>query len=255
MLADLLATACLILVPEGLSGLAYAEMSVVVLIGACLQGIGGIGFAMFSAPIAGLFFPQMAPGPLLVLGGAVSLLSALREHQAIDWPMAVVTLLGRFVGAALAVAAIAVMSPKLLSIAFALMILVAVGMILAGWVLPPTRSNACGAGLVSGVMGTITSAGAPPFAILMQRMDPARFRATIGCILGAGAAVSLLMLASVGKFGLAQLHLGLALLPWTLLGFAASSTLGRHISSRTVRATLLGMAAAGAAGILIKAAL
>jgi len=247
--------AVLALLPDGLTWLAYAEMSAVVLIGACLQGIGGIGFAMFSAPIAGLFFPAMVPGPLLVLGGAVSLLSAVREHRSIDWPMAWVTLAGRFFGAALAVAAIAVMSPQLLSIAFALMILVAVGMILAGWVLPPNRTNACGAGLVSGVMGTITSAGAPPFAILMQGMDPARFRATIGCILGAGAAVSLLMLASVGKFGAAQLKLGLALLPWTLAGFLLSGTLGRRISSRAVRTTLLGMAAAGAAGILVKATL
>jgi hypothetical protein len=194
----------------------------------------------------------MAPGPLLVLGGAVSLLSAVREHRSIDWAMAAVTLLGRFVGAAMAVAAIAVMSPRLLSIAFALMILVAVTMSVAGWVLPPTRANACGAGLVSGVMGTVTSAGAPPFAILMQRMDPARFRATIGCILGAGAAVSLLMLASVGKFGSTQLHLGLALFPWTVAGFLVSGKVGRRISSQTVRNSLLAMAGAGAVGILVK---
>lgn len=241
--------------PAAFSWLPYAEMGTVVLVGACLQGIGGIGFAMFSAPIAGLFFPALAPGPLLMLGGMVSLLSAVREFRSIDWSMAGVTLMGRFAGAAIAIAAIAALSPKPLAIAFAVLILVAVTLSAAGWVLRPTRSNACYAGVVSGLMGTITSAGAPPFAILMQEMDPAKFRSTIGCILAVGAAVSLAMLASVGRFGAPQFALGLSLLPWTLLGFVVSGAIGRRVSSQGVRRALLAMAAAGAIGILVKVSL
>jgi hypothetical protein len=66
------------LAPQGIAGPDYLLMSGVVLVGALLQGVGGIGFAMFSAPLAGLFFPGLAPGPLLALGGAVSLMSASR---------------------------------------------------------------------------------------------------------------------------------------------------------------------------------
>lgn len=244
-----------LLLPDGLGWATYAGMCTVVLIGACLQGIGGIGFAMFSAPVAGLFFPAMAPGPLLVLGGAVSMLGAVREHHHIDWRMAGVTLAGRVAGAALAVAVIAVLSPKPLSVAFALAILAAVGLSLTGRAFQPTRGNACWAGVASGLMGTITSAGAPPFAIVLQKMDPRGFRATVGCILGMGAVASLAMLALVGKFGSSQLLLSLLLLPWTVLGFAVSGRVGRRIPTHGVRGLLLGLAAAGAVGILLKVAL
>ena len=88
------------LAPQGIAGPDYLLMSGVVLVGALLQGVGGIGFAMFSAPLAGLFFPGLAPGPLLALGGAVSLMSALRERAHVDWPLVGVTLLGRFAGSA-----------------------------------------------------------------------------------------------------------------------------------------------------------
>ena len=55
----------------------YLLMGVLVFIGACLQGIGGIGFAMFAAPVAAWVFPAMVPGPLLLLGGLVSVMAAM----------------------------------------------------------------------------------------------------------------------------------------------------------------------------------
>ena len=67
----------------------YAAMALVVFGAALAQGVGGIGFAMFAAPVAAMFFPQLAPGPLLTLGGFISLLTALRERAFIDWSAAV----------------------------------------------------------------------------------------------------------------------------------------------------------------------
>jgi uncharacterized membrane protein YfcA len=45
--------------------LQYATMAAVVFGAAIAQGVGGVGFAMFAAPVAAMFFPQLAPGPLL----------------------------------------------------------------------------------------------------------------------------------------------------------------------------------------------
>lgn len=50
----------------------FAAMAATVFVAAVAQGIGGVGFAMLAAPVAGIFFPQLAPGPLLTLGGFVS---------------------------------------------------------------------------------------------------------------------------------------------------------------------------------------
>jgi uncharacterized membrane protein YfcA len=241
--------------PQGLHGASYAQMATVVLIGACLQGIGGIGFAMFSAPIAGLFFPSMAPGPLLLLGLLVSLMSALREFRSIDWAVARYGIGGRFVGGALAAAALAVLAPRPLAIAFALMLLVAIGLSMAGWTLRPTRRNSALAGIASGVMGTITSAGAPPFAILTQGMQPPRLRATVGCILAVGSATSLGMLAAVGRFNHADLQLSFMLLPWILIGFLLSGKVGSRVSPMSIRRGLLSLMTLSALGILGRVAL
>jgi uncharacterized membrane protein YfcA len=240
------------LAPQGIAGPDYLLMSGVVLVGALLQGIGGIGFAMFSAPLAGLFFPGLAPGPLLALGGAVSLMSALRERAHVDWPLVGVTLLGRFAGSALAVLVLSLLAPTPIAVLYAVMILAAVALSLAGWQVAPSRTNLAVAGLASGLMGTITSAGAPPFAIAMQRLEPGRLRSTVGCVLAAGAFVSIILLAAVGRFGRQELVLSLWLAPWVVAGFTLSGRLAARISSQGVRRLLLALAGFGAVGILVK---
>lgn len=243
------------LLPEGLGIASYAMMGALVVVAACLQGIGGIGFAMFAAPVAGLFFPVMAPAPLLLLGGSVSLLSVLREPQHIVRSVATYGILGRLVGGGMAVAIVALAPLRLVSAAYGLMLLGAVGFTLRGWKVEPTRRNTWLAGVISGVMGTITSAGAPPFAILTQRLEPAQIRATVGVILAVGSVMSLAMLAVAGRFGLPQLALGVCLLPWVGVGFLLSGRLRQRFSATSVRQLLLGLAGLGALGILVKAAI
>ena len=229
-------------------------MGGLVFIGACQHGIGGIGIAMFAAPIAAWVFPAMVPGPLLLLGGLVSVMAALREPAAIHWPLTRQCIAGRCVGAALATGVMVVVRPRPLAIAFGLSLLLAVALSGAGWVLAPTRRNAVLAGVASGLMGTITSAGAPPQGLLTQRLPPV-IRATVGCIIAMGAVVSLLMLAAAGQFSQAQGLLGLALFPWVLAGFGTSSRLARSISAVGTRRLLLGLVAGSAAAVLGKALL
>ncbi len=163
-------------------------------------------------------------------------------------------ILGRSAGAAVAVAIFAIAPTRYLSAIYGFMLLVAVLLAMRGWKIEPSRRNTWLAGVISGVMGTITSAGAPPFAILTQRLEPPQIRATVGCILAAGAAVSLMMLGAAGRFGLPQFGLSITLLPWLLVGFFLSSRVGRHISPRSIRQFLLALAAMGGLGILVKAA-
>ena len=243
------------LLPPGTTLTTWALMGSLVLIGACLQGIGGIGFAMFSAPIAALVFPAMVPGPLLLLGGLVSVMAALREPAAIHWLLARHCIGGRCLGAVLAGGLMWVLPAKPLAIAFALSMLIGVGLALAGWRIVPDRRSAWVAGTVSGVMGTITSAGAPPLGLLTQSLPPPTIRSTIGTIIALGSAASMLMLATTGHFSLRQVALGMVLIPWIWAGFAISSRLARHISAAGMRRLLLGLVAASALVVLGKALL
>ncbi len=240
--------------PVGLDGLIYAGMGAMVFIGACLQGMGGLGFAMFCAPVAALFFPALVPGPLIALGCPLALLAALREYDAIDWRVAGIALAGRVVGTGLAAACLALLSAEVLSLLFALLILAGVLLSVNGWKVAASARNTAVAGIASGLMGTITSAGAPPFAIAMQSLPPKRLRATLGCVFFAGSAVSLATLAAVGRMGTSHLWLSLLLMPWMLAGFTVSGPLNRHFAHRSPRPLLLGLAAFGALGILVQIA-
>lgn len=241
------------LLPLGLDWAGYASMGGMVFAGACLQGVGGLGFAMFCAPLAALLFPELVPGPLIAMGGTLALLSGVREFGSIDWRSAGAALAGRAAGTALAGACLALLSAATLSLLFAGLILGAVALSLGGWRVAPSTRNTAVAGVASGLMGTITSAGAPPFAIAMQHVQPARLRATLGCVFFAGSVLSLAMLAAVGRLAPAHLWLSLLLMPWVMGGFAASGALKHRFSGHSLRGLLLGLAAFGALGILVQA--
>jgi hypothetical protein len=130
------------------------------------------------------------------------------------------------------------------------LILVAVALSLCGWAVPRTRTSSTLAGVASGLMGTITSAGAPPLAIAMQGMPPARLRATLGCVFLIGSAISLAALAAIGRMHTEGLLLALLLAPWMVAGFAVSGPLARRLSHQGLRHFLLGLASFGAIAML-----
>ena len=82
----------------------------------------------------------------------------------------VVALVGRLAGAALAAALLLCLSARMIGVVFALCVLAAVACSGAGWRLSASRRNVALAGIASGVMSTVTSAGGPPFAIVMQQL-------------------------------------------------------------------------------------
>jgi hypothetical protein len=236
--------------PAGLHGLRYAGMGLMVLAGACLQGVGGLGFSMFCAPVAVLAFPELVPGPILALGCPLALLAGLREYRAIEWTTAGYTLLGRAGGAFFAAAALQVLSGTTLSMLFGLLILLGVALSVGGWQVRASPIASTTAGFASGLMGTITTSGGPPLAIGMQNLSPAPLRATLGIVFFLGSAISLVALAAVGKTGVHDLLVGALLLPWMVAGFALSGPIARRMSRCGVRNVLLGLAAVGAVAVL-----
>lgn len=229
----------------------YLAVSLVVFLGACLQGAGGVGFGMFVAPVLALWRPELVPGPLLVLGGLLSLMSAVREREAIDFRGLRYALAGRIPASFVGGLAFVLLPLALLSTVFALLILAAVALSVLGWRVQSSPRNLFVAGLASGFMGTITSVGAPPMAIVMQHIPPPQLRATIGAFFVVGALISVLALAWVGRFGWAELNYGIALLVPLAAGFAVSNRIVGRISREQVRALVLGMSGLAAAMLLV----
>jgi uncharacterized membrane protein YfcA len=173
----------------------YSWIALIVLIGACLQGAGGIGFGMFVGPVLAIIDPHLVPGPVLFLAGLLSVMSALREYRSIDYRALVYSLAGRLPASGAAGMLFVLLPVRAMSIVFALLILGAVGLSLRGWRVQARPQNFMLAGAVSGFMGTITSVGAPPMALVYQDFEPPRLRATIGAFFVAGAIGSIAVLA------------------------------------------------------------
>lgn len=223
-----------------------------VLAGACVQGASGIGFALFAAPIVALRLPELVPGPMIVLGGTVSLLAALREYRQIDYRTTGLALAGRLPGSIAAGLVVGLLPRSAFAVVFAALILAAVALSLVGWRVRTNPPALVTAGFASGFMGTLTSVGTPPMAIVLQHAEPARLRATVGGFLVVGSVISIAVLVAAGRFGARDLGMSAGLLVPLGLGFALSSVLIRRLDPLHVRRIALAICAGSAIALLVR---
>lgn len=219
---------------------------------AMLQASTGVGFGVLAAPVAVMLDPRLVPSSLLLLSLLLSVMTALRERGAIDLPGLGFATIGRVLGAAGAGATIALLPPSLFATVFSLMILAAIALSVVGWHVQPTRGNLVVAGLASGYMGTITSVGSPPMALVYQNVPGPTIRATMGAFFVLGSAVSLASLATVGHLDLMQLLASLWLLAPLLLGYRLSRHAIGYIDRGRVRPAILAVSAAAALALLAR---
>ncbi|MCX9190125.1 sulfite transporter TauE/SafE [Carbonactinospora thermoautotrophica] len=177
----------------------------VVALGSCLQGSIGFGMNLFAVPLVALIEPVLVPVPLLILAGVLSLFVGVRERasphvQGVGW-----SLLGRLPGTLAGAYAVAVLSERELAVVFGVIILVGVLLSAVGWAPHPTAPTLFTAGVASGLMGTATSVGGPPIALVYQRTPGPRVRATLSAYFVAGTAISVGTLAVFGQVRTGQL--------------------------------------------------
>ena len=98
----------------------YSWIALVVMIGACLQGAGGIGFGMFVGPVLAIGHPDLVPGPVLLLAGLLSTMSAAREFRSIDFPVLGYSLAGRLPASIAGGMLFALLPVRSMSIVFAM---------------------------------------------------------------------------------------------------------------------------------------
>ncbi|MEJ7845066.1 MAG: sulfite exporter TauE/SafE family protein [Acidimicrobiales bacterium] len=226
--------------------------TLVMAVGACLQGVVGFGANLVAAPLLVLVDPVFVPAPVVLVSLLSNSLVARREGRgAVDervrWAM-----VGYVPGVLVAGWAIAVLPTRGLSIGLAVCILVAVAVTAAGVSVTPTAGRYAGAGSVSGVMGTIAGVGGPPLALLMQRAEAPAMRGTLAVFFRLGSVLSLLVLVVVGELGRAELVAAAALAPGVLAGTAASAGLARRVGRRSLRPVVLGLSGAAAVAVLAR---
>jgi uncharacterized protein len=226
----------------------------IVATGAALQASVGIGFGVLSAPLLAILAPELVPGPVLLLGLLLATMTTTREFRSVHVGELGLAVTGRVAGTVAAGAVIVALPVSVFGSLFGLMVLAAIALSMSRWRLMPTPRNLLAAGLASGFMGTITSVGAPPMALVYQNMPGPKVRATMGAFLMLGAAFSLVTLVVVGRFTAAQAMSTAWLVPPVLLGFWLSRYLVRHVdkSKRGIQPAVLTVSAIAAVMLLLK---
>lgn len=230
----------------------YAVAFVCVALAAAVQSSTGLGFGLLAAPILGIVEPSLVPGPLLALALLISILLAAREWRSIDRSGLLYALAGRVPASILAGLTLSALPASAFGVLFASLVLAAVALSASGLRVPTSPGAMLTAGAASGYMGTITSIGAPPMAIVYQNATGPVVRATLGVFFLVGAAVSIGALALFGHFGAADLVATAQLAPAVAVGFALSHWGRRVVDRGRVRPYLLGLSAAAAAVLLLK---
>lgn len=220
--------------------------------GAVLQGAVGFGSNLIASPLLLLVDDSFVPAPVVVASLVLNALMILREGRASFDPTVNTAMVGQVPGALVAGLVLASLPERHLSLLFAGLVLVAVGVSVAGWHLRPTRRTLAGAGVAAGFMGTISGIGGPPIALVYQRASGPTLRATLSRFFLVGGIVSLAVLAASGRIDGDTLVACAVVIPASAAGFAVSTPLARRLDRGSIRPFVLGLSALAAVAVLVR---
>ncbi|MEQ8439226.1 MAG: sulfite exporter TauE/SafE family protein [Ilumatobacter fluminis] len=230
----------------------FALAATALLIGACIQGSLGFGLGLVGAPMLVIIDPTLVPSVVLAVGTPLTYLVAYRERKALDVRPVSWAIGGRIPGTVLGTMAVVAFGTSTLAALFAGSVLLAVVLSVIGLSVEPSRGSLLTAGFFSGLMGTATSVGGPPMALLFQRREGPELRASLAAFMAFGATLSIAVLAIAGQFEGRHVKVTLALAPAVLLGFVLSSWTNRFLDRGHTRQAVLIFATLSALSILVR---
>lgn len=226
--------------------------SLVIFVGAALQGSVGFGLSLVAAPILMLLDARYVPGPLLTVSVLLTLMTLWREHRHVDFGGLAPVLAGRIPGTFIGLWVLVSLPPREMSITFGLILIAAVAMSASRVRLAPTHRTLAGAGFLSGIMSMTTSAGGPPLALVYQSSQGATLRATLSGHFLIGALISLLALGGGGRLGEVELLLAALLAPGLVVGFAVSGRIRHLLDAGYTRIAVLSVSAFAGLTVILR---
>jgi uncharacterized membrane protein YfcA len=240
-----------------MSGLGVADYTVVaiaILLASCLQASIGFGMGMLAAPVVALIDPSLIPGTLIMLATLVTLLVVIRERSAVDIRGTGWALVGRVPGTIAGALLLAAIPERALAILIAGVVLVGVAVTSVGRIPVLRRRNLMLAGATSGVLGTATSIGGPPMALVWQRSTGAELRGTMSGFFLIGSVMSIGVLALTGAVDANTVRAFAILIPATLGGYVLSRWVNRLLTAKRQRWTAIVVSTVGACVLVVQQA-
>lgn len=224
----------------------------VIMTGSALQSMSGLGLAVIASPILVLINPSFLPAPILALGCILSFLNCARYRHILYFRNIQPALLARIPGSLLGVYLLMILPASYFSICFSLFIIFSVMLTYRHINLGQCSRNLIIAGFFSGLMGTTTSVGGPPIALIYQNSNVNTARAELGLFFLIGTLISLGFLWGSGNISYEQIQLTLPLIPAVFIGFGLSIWLDKHFKQLYLKPLISIISLASCCVILLK---
>lgn len=240
------------MIEQPLEPLNVAIAVAITAVGSALQASVGIGLALFVVPVLALVDQSFIPGPMLLAGAVLTLVSACRERTAIDVPALRNSLIGLAVGTIIGALALRFASGLNLDKTFGALVLLAVLISVSGYKLNATPRSLVLAGGAAGVMGTMVGIHGPLISLVFQNAEPRVARAMLGAIFTIAYLGAVAALAAFGLFGIPHLVRAAILLPGVVTGLAVAPHLTAYIDGKRLRVIILVIATVGGVTLLLR---
>ncbi|GAB7220180.1 sulfite exporter TauE/SafE family protein [Vibrio comitans] len=206
-----------------------------IFVGAFVQTAIGFGLAIVAAPLLFQISIDYVPAPICLVALVVSLINAFKYRSNISIGGLKLALYGRIPGSLVGGGILLYVSASMLSLGLGLFVLLAVLVSALPFRLEPTPKRMFVAGFMSGFMGTSSSIGGPPMALLLQHQDANNLRGNLSAFFVFSSILSLIVLMGMGLFTMKHFWLTVPLIPASMLGYWVAMRSVDYLSKEWMR--------------------
>lgn len=207
--------------------------------GCFVQSTVGFGMAIVAAPIIYFFEPKFVPGVITLVGFFLALFNMWQYRHMLSFKGLTAAFVGRVPGTIVAGILLMYITSESLALVLGIGVLLAVVISLTKVCIRPTPKALFWAGFASGVMGTTTSIGGPPMALVLQHAEAGKLRANLAGYFAFSCVLSLVALSATGHFSWWHFKYGIMLLPASLISTWFAYRVQHLIKAEWVRYALL----------------
>jgi len=192
----------------------------IIFIGSFVQSAIGFGLSVIAAPILFLIDPMYVPAPITICALCISILNTRRFRESLSLKGLGPAIFGRVPGSMAGGLLLVWVDAQQLSLWIGVTVLLGVAISLLPIKISPTPRRMFSAGFLSGFMGTSSSVGGPPLALLLQHQEANLLRANLAAFFVVSSLLSLAVHAPAGYLNQNHLLLSLPLIPSAIAGYS-----------------------------------
>lgn len=207
--------------------------------GCFVQSTVGFGMAIVAAPIVYFFEPRFVPGTITLVGLVLALINMWQYRAMLSIKGLGAAFVGRVPGTMIAGWLLLYISSQSLALVLGIGVLLAVAISLLKVRIKPTNTSLFWAGFASGLMGTSTSIGGPPMALVLQHAEAGKLRANLAGYFAFSCILTLLTLSVTGHFSWWHFKYGMLIMPAPVLATLFAYRIQHLIKAEWLRYALL----------------